>query len=339
MLRGLFAVALCAGACTARGDRVPPSEPLQVLQGKAFGTTWTVKWRGDRPTAAAAEPTIEAVLSTVDLAMSSWRDDSELARIRTTEGPVPVSEETAEVVGIALALAEATDGAFDPTVEPLMALWGFRGEPRSTPPSDAEIAAALAQVGWTRVVIGRDARGRATVDGGGSALDLSAIAKGHAVDRVANELAAEGASELMVEIGGEVRTFGAWRIGVDRPDAGSPPGSSLSAIVELRNAGMATSGNYRSAYDAAGTSVVHTMDPRVGRPRGSRVASASVIAPDCRTADAWATALMVLEPGAGRAMVEARPGIDALWILTGDDGFTQVESSGMSRWLTPGPAR
>lgn len=322
--------ALLVLACTSTRE-VAPLPPAQAVRGEAFGTTWTVKWRGERPTVPEVESLVTSVLGTVDQAMSSWRDDSELAEIRRADGPVVVSEETAEVVRAARELAEDTAGAFDPTVEPLMELWGFRGERREHPPTEEEIAAARAAIGWSRVSVSRRA-GAATVDSGGTALDLSAIAKGHAVDRVAWALSRAGSAEHMVEIGGEVRVAGEWRIGVDRPDS-IVPGRQFAAVIALRNAGLATSGNYRNAYNADGMRIVHTMDPRSGRPRASDVASVTVVAPSCRTADGWATALMVLDAEQGLAAVEARPELDALWLIADGEGFVEQRSSHLAHWL------
>lgn len=324
---------LLVGACVAP----PEPAPSHRLQGEAMGTTWSVTWLGEGPAEAEAEARIVSTLQAIDAAMSTWRDDSELSAVRRGPGPVPVGEETYAVVRAALELAEATDGAFDPTVEPLMELWGFRGNPRSEPPDDDAVAAALASVGWRRVGLERIA-GVPHVDAGGTALDLSAIAKGHAVDRVSGELSALGATDHLVEIGGEVRAAGAgpsgaWRLGVDQPIEGGVPGRQLAATVRLSNAGLATSGNYRNTYLVDGQRLAHTMDPRTGRPHASAVLSASVIAPDCRAADGWATALMVLEPEAGLRLIEARPGLEALLLVSDGSGLAARRSSGMGAWL------
>lgn len=330
---GVFVLGLLSGACAPP----PPTPVLHELRGEALGTTWSVKWLGDRPSEAEADAAIRGALAEVDQRMSSWRQDSELSAIRAAGGPVAVSEETAEVIAAALALAQATGGAFDPTVEPLMEVWGFRKERREHAPTDAEVEAARARVGWWKVRLDR-ADGRPTVDGGGTALDLSAIAKGHAVDRVSHALSALGAADQLVEVGGEVRAHGAgpagpWRLGVDRPEEGLAPGAELAAVVELVNASLATSGNYRSVRELDGQRVVHTMDPRTGRPYASAVASASVVAPDCRTADGWATALMVLGEAEGLAAIEARPDLEALLLVSTPDGFREVRSSGMAARL------
>ncbi len=334
----MIAVALALVGCRAPE---PPAPPVQQLTGEAFGTTFTLKWRGAAPLPSEVEGPVAAALERIDERMSTWRPDSELQDVRRGDGPVEVSPETVDVVRAGLALAQETGGAFDPTVEPLMELWGFRGERRGAAPSEAEVAAALAQTGHTKVVLGRTETGRPTIDAGGTALDLSAIAKGHAVDVVSEELSRLGAADHLVEIGGEVRAHGQgptgpWILGVDRPEAGVRPGTQLVARLALTNASLATSGNYRNAYEVDGLRVVHTMDPRVGRPYDSVVASVSVVAPDCRTADGWATALMVLGLEEGRALVDARPEVDALWLVSTADGFEQQRSARMTDWILDG---
>ncbi len=310
-------------------------ESLNEVRGEALGTTWMVKWRGS--VGADVQPAVEAALADVDAKMSTWRDDSELSAIRAGSGPVAVSGETAFVIGEALELAALSGGAFDPTVQPLVELWGFHGKQRTAAPTDEELAAARAQVGWQRVAVAN--QGAAwTVDAGGTALDLSAIAKGHAVDRVSQALSAMHLPDHLVEVGGEVRAMGRgpdgpWKLGVDRPEQGLAPGERLAAIAALTNKSMATSGNYRNTYEVDGQRVVHTLDPRTGRPALGEVASATVVADDCRTADGWATALMVLGVEQGLPLVEAQPGVDALLLVVDGEGFSQRQTGGMRAWL------
>ncbi|MCB9681296.1 MAG: FAD:protein FMN transferase [Alphaproteobacteria bacterium] len=330
-------VAAPPGDATSASDATPA---YQQLEGEALGTSWHVQWSAaPRATAAAVEVAVVDALRQVDEAMSTWRDDSDLARVRAGHGPVVVREETADVVRAGLALAEATGGAFDPTVQPLVELWGFHGAPRTTWPTDAELDAARAQVGWDRVGLGRDGQGLPVVDAAGTALDLSAIAKGHAVDRVGLALSALGVADWFVEVGGEVRAAGAsprgtpWRVGIDAPNGAHDPGAELVATVDLANAALATSGNYRQRYRVDGREVHHTLDPRTGLPAASPVLSASVVAPDCQTADGWATALMVLGPEQGLPLIEARPELDAWLVVEDGRGRRAVASSGMNRWL------
>lgn len=317
---------------------------VRQVTGEALGTTWTVKYLGGAATEDQVGQAAREALASVDQAMSTWRDDSELSRIRQASGPVVVSEATVEVIGEALELAAASGGAFDPTVQPLVEVWGIHGQRRQDLPSEEELAQARAQVGWDRVVLGRDSEGRPTVDAGGTALDLSAIAKGYAVDRVSWAVSSLGIANHMVEVGGEVRAHGpgpsgtGWRLGIDRPVSDASPGQQLEAVVRLTNGALATSGNYRNTYVVDGERIVHTLDPRAGRPVASQVASATVVAPDCMTADGIATALMVLGEAEGLALVEARPQVEALLLVIDGDGFRTVPSSGMSRFLSdPSP--
>jgi thiamine biosynthesis lipoprotein len=274
----------------------------------------------------------EAVLAEVDAQMSTWREDSEISAVRRG-GEVTVSPDTVDVVRDALALAAATDGAFDPTVQPLMEVWGFHSGSRTpAAPAPEALEAARAQVGWTRVRTGPD-----WVDAGGTALDLSSIAKGHAVDRVSTALSRRGLANHMVEVGGEVRVAGegprgVWALGIDAPEEGAAPGQRFVAVAELVNHALATSGNYRNLVEVDGRKVHHTMDPRTGQPAVSDVASASIVAPTCREADALATAVMVLGAEAGLALLEARPDVEGLVLVSGDT-LEQRPTSGMARFL------
>lgn len=318
--------ALAACSPTADGRR---------LDGRGLGTTWHVEWAGPAPIAEDdIAGLVVAALEQVDASMSTWRDDSELSVARRAGGPVPVSEGTAAVVAEALALAAATGGAFDPTVQPLVELWGLHGDRRTTWPTDDELAAARATVDWRRVSLSRDADLRPTLDAGGTALDLSAIAKGYAVDRISDALSAHGVADHLVEVGGEVVVRGRapdgdlWRVGVERPDEGAAPGSDFAAVLAVTNVAVATSGNYRQRYVVDGREVHHTLDPRTGLPAASPARSATVVAPRCSTADGLATALMVLGE-AGLPLVEAMPGAEA-WLLVDVDGALKARAtSGM----------
>jgi len=318
----------------------PPPEPevpqVVRIQGEALGTTWSVSWlETPELDAEQGRVVVSDVLAQVDEHMSTWRDDSELSRARRASGPAPISQDTALVVDAALDLAAVTGGAFDPTVQPLMELWGFFGTRRDELPTEQEIAAVRERVGWQKVVLAHGSAGP-TLDVAGTALDLSAIAKGHAVDRIHNALAARGASSLFVEVGGEVRVSGPasqrpeWRVGVSVPDPESPP-DAFALVVSLTNGAVATSGNYRNHYQVDGQVLVHTMDPRVGKPVTTNVASATVVAPDCRTADGLATSLMVLPADQGLALIESLPDVDASLLLFEGERFRLRSTSGMSR--------
>ena len=332
------AAALSLGCTAAAPEASEVATSYHRLEGEAFGTTWHLTWTGASP--EEVEPVVASVLDRVDQRMSSWRQDSELSAIRQGPGVVVVSEETAEVVSAALSLADATHGAFDPTVEPLMELWGFRGERPAQPPTDEQIASVMDRVGFHRVELFRHG-GLPLVDAHGAALDLSAIAKGHGVDAVHHALSLRGATDLLVEIGGEVRVSGQgpsglWSLAVEAPAPDAAPGEQRTGVLRVSNVGLATSGNYRSAYTLDGVEVVHTMDPRTGRPRAGEVLAATVVAPTTRAADGWATALMVLPVDEGQELIERHAELEALWVVD-VDGRPQVRASSGMPDVTPAP--
>jgi thiamine biosynthesis lipoprotein len=325
------------------GCRARDSAHEILLKGEALGTAWAATV----VTRAALEPgkvadlqrRTESTLERVDRGMSTWREDAEIVRFNRRSGPQPFrfSPETRRVVVAALELARETGGAFDPTVGPLVALWGFGPGAAESDPSDEQLERARARVGWRHLAW--DEEGRLTGRVAGVDLDLSAIAKGYAVDAVFGELARERPLGLLVELGGEVRALGAkpsgepWRVGIENPIA---PGSGLEAVVALTGGALATSGDYRQVQVVAGERRTHVLDPRSGRPVSNGVASASVVAPTCMEADAVATALMVLGPDAALAFVEDRPWLEALLLVReGDRIVERRASSRWARWVVP----
>lgn len=322
----------------------PPDTPHEIrVTGEALGTTWavTVVTR-DRPEDYPVEELrqrVAATLGRVDRGMSTWRDDAELVRFNReiATGPFRFSPETRRVVVAALELARETNGAFDPTVAPLVALWGFGAGARETEPTEEDLRQARARVGWRHLAW--DEEGRLVRHVPGVALDLSAIAKGYAVDAVLIEVARDRPLGLLVEVGGEVGALGPkangepWRVGIDDPTA---PGSRLETVVGLSGGALATSGDYRQMRIVEGERRSHVLDPRTGRPVQTGVASASVVAPTCMEADAVATALMVMNPDEGMSFVEDRPWLEALLLIReGDRIVERRPSSGWSHWIAP----
>lgn len=327
-------------ACARSGEHLLPE--VIELRGEALGTTWHVRYV--EPSRLQVDPAevrrgAEAALEAVDRAMSTWREDSELSLARRSQGPVPVSEATAAVVQEALDLAAMTGGAFDPTVQPLMELWGFHGEPIDAVPEQGAIEQVMGQVGWSKVSLRRDEAGMAQLDVAGAALDLSAIAKGYAVDRVFHQVSALGVGSLFVEVGGEVRVGGPgasgplWKVGVSLPSPEASP-SSFALIAALTNGAVATSGNYRNRRVIGDQTFAHTMDPRTGRPVESDLGSVTVFAPMASTADALATALMVLGPDQGLALIERLPDVEAAVLFPDGDRFSLRQSSGFGAGRT-----
>lgn len=328
----LLAVMSCGGEQSA-----PAVSSFHMLQGSAIGTTWVVKWKGPPGEETSIKSLIEGELNRLDQRMSTWRKDSELNGIQNANSLAPISSETALVIKAALDLAENTEGAFDPTVEPLMALWGFYGTPRRTLPSEEAITKAQNRIGYNRVIL-RSTQDQWEINPQGTALDLSAIAKGTGVDWIANTLTQRQRTDFMVEVGGEMRMSGdgpqgkGWRVAVDDPSV-QPNERGIGFVLNLQNMSVATSGNYRNQYIIEGKTVGHTVDPRTGHPAQSHVRSATVITKDCQTADGAATALMVMDYEEGKLWADTHPELEAAWILLENDQWIIKHTEGFAPYL------
>jgi len=283
-------------------------------QGQTMGTSYSVAIAGRprRGELKEMKAAVEARLAEIDNQMSTWNPDSRLSRFNrflSTE-PFPVTAEFVGVVRAALEIAASTDGAFDPTVKPLVDHWGFGPEADSEP-----VAEIMKTVGWEKLRVDRRAIKKAHPE---LQLDLSAIAKGYGVDALAEIIHSAGFTNFLVEIGGEVITSGTkendepWLVGIQHPDTGS----GIFQALELSGGALATSGGYRNfRVRADGTRYSHIIDPVSGMPAESDIASVSVIAPSCMEADAVATALFVMGSETGFQWLETRPELEALLLL------------------------
>ena len=218
-----------------------------------------------------------------------------------------------------------------------ISLWGFGAKALKEPPTPSLLRAARQVVGYSKLTW--NAQGELVKNQSGLSLDLSAIAKGYAVDRIAAILRAQGAQHGMVEIGGEVVAWGSraqggpWKLAVDAPVDDAKPGQDFAAIVKLMNKAMATSGDYRQFRIENGRRVQHIIDPRTGVPVEHGLASVTVVAQDCITADAYATALMVMGVRDGLALVNSIPRVDALFLERQPKGWRQIKTRNMGKYL------
>jgi thiamine biosynthesis lipoprotein len=340
----LLAAALSAAATRPAGLATPGE---LRLDGRTQGTTYRV--RGFAPGPISAERAqeladrVEALLARIDTLMSSWREDSEVERFNRLPAGAPFtfSPENAALLARSRDIWTLTRGAFDPTVGSSVRLWGFGGAPkRHDVPDPAEVRAAREEGGFENLVLdGPTARKRRD----GLRVDLSGIAQGYTVDQVFALLTAEGFRSLLVEVGGEVRAGApppgekAWCVAID-----SPAGGSLGPVLALEDASVSTSGDYESGFVVDGVRYSHILDPRDGRPVRSGVASATVVAPDCATADALATALVVLGPREALALVESRSELACRLLVRpadGGPGLTERTSSRFPLRLWEPPTR
>jgi thiamine biosynthesis lipoprotein len=284
----------------------------------------------------AVQSAVNDSLQRVNELMSTYLEDSDISKFNRTDANdwQTVDSETATVVSKALEICKLTDGAFDPTVGPLVKAWNFGPDKKDKPelPSAEQIKELMSLVGYQNIEVRSDPpaiRKRNPK----AQLDLSAIAKGYAVDRVGRSLKQLGYENFMVEVGGEVLTFGerasggSWNVGIEKPnsEAGLADSERSHRVVELSGQAVATSGDYRNFIDIDGQRYSHTIDPRTGRPVTHNMAVASVIAEDCMTADALATAMMVMGSEKGAELC-AKLSCDYLTISRSesDDGLPLI---------------
>jgi len=325
----VFVLVLIISSCYSK------SSPYNLFSfsGEIMGTTYGVKIVLPKETSLpeGVGEKIHECLSKIDQLMSTYKNDSELSQFNQykEEKPFPISKEMREVFEISLKVANETDGAFDITIFPLVELWGFGPKMAEKPPLKEQIEEAQKKVGYQKIellpegILKHDPEVRC---------DLSAIAKGYAVDKVAELLDQYGFGSYMVEVGGEVRVKGekypgtTWSIGIENPISME---RSIYRIVKLTNSAMATSGNYRNFYIWDGKRYSHEIDPRTGYPVPNTLASVSVLYSSCAYADAYATAFMVMGLEKAFQLAEEKK-IPAFFIYPIND--TQFKERATSAW-------
>lgn len=310
-------LALGTAALLATGAK---AAPLAGLSGIALGTGWSVALPAGADTAGLRDR-LAALLAGMDRAFSPFRADSALGRFNGGGEEAAVSAEVVDVTRAALSIAEASGGAFDPTVGPLVARWGFG------PIRDGETTAE----GWRAI---RAGNGHLARERRGLTLDLCGIAKGHALDRMAALLRDAGHAHFLIDLGGELFAEGRhpsgrlWQVGVEDPRPGR---EGMAATLKLSGMAVATSGDRVNGYDLGTRRYSHIIDPAAGEPVESTLASVSVLMPDARTADGWATALMAA--GNGGPALARRRGIPALFLFRAENGLSRVATAGFETHL------
>ena len=319
--------------------RGPPPGPVHSFAGQTMGTTWSAKFAAPAVLPlAAVEEDLQLILDRIVAQMSQWRDDTELSRFNRAAANSwhELPEEFFRVPECALELARSTDGAYDPAMGALTRLWGFGSDGRrSSPPTAPQIARARETCGWQGFSLDPEKK-RARQDG--VELDLCGIAKGFAVDQLADYLSGLGIDNYLVEVGGELRGRGCkpdgnpWWVAIERP--GIPTGAGQT-IVALHELAVATSGDCYRYFDHAGRRYSHTLDPRSGYPVDNDITSVTVFHPLCMKADALATALTVL--GLEKGLEYAgRHGIAALFTVRTPRGTTERLAPALSAYLSSG---
>lgn len=305
----LLGTLLCAVSLVTGCERAPA--PVQIT-GSTMGTQYSVTLAGaPGRQAALLDDDLAELLISLNRIFSTYEADSELSRLNRNVSLewIGVSEPLFVVLRAAVEVAEASRGAFDVTVGPLVNLWGFGPEGKSRQiPEGGDVARELNRVGMDKFSLRADpyAVRKRVPD---VYIDLSAIAKGYAVDRLAEFLEQRGLNDYLVDIGGELRAAGRnsegrkWRIGIEDPRTG---GRDIMRALPLSGRAMATSGNYRNFFEIDGVRYGHTIDPRTGAPARHTLAAVTVVHDSTMIADAWATAFMSLGLEAGRRIAEER---------------------------------
>ncbi len=300
--------------------------PYQVNKGPVFGTFYTVNYQSDKD----YHQEIKAALQEVDNALSMFNEQSVISHINREQGG-ETNDMFMEVFHKAMEVSKETNGAFDITVAPLVNAWGFGFKSGETP-TRQQVDSIRQFVGWKKVT----AEGKTIKKADRRVmLDCSAIAKGYGVDVVAQLLKDKGVTNFMVEIGGEIITKGIspkrvpWKIGVIKPTEDSLQTSGeYQTILNVTDKAMATSGNYRNFYYKGGKRYAHTIDPKTGYPVQHNILSATVLAKDCATADAYATSFMVMGLDGAKVILERHPELMAYLIYSDKDNNLAV-------WFSP----
>ena len=274
------------------------SEPYIKLSGETMGTYYNIKIRSSRDK-VVIDSAVKQELTAINNQMSVFKSDSEISKIN--QAPInewiELSPEMSEVLQTSDKIYRRSHGSFDPSVGALVELWGFGGSHNQTVPDEQAIKEALEVTGFDKIRFSKDYK-RIKKLKPGVYLNLSAIAKGYGVDRIAELLLSQGLQDFVVEIGGEVRAHGnrsedsnGWRIGILKPDT-RQDGNKFPLVAKLNNAAVATSGDYENYFLVGNKKYSHTISPSTGYPISNNINSVTVFAKKCINADAYATAIM-----------------------------------------------
>jgi len=308
----------------------PDGGEYYSIQGFTQGTTYRITYQ--HPTENDLQSRVDSLLKAFDSSLSTYDSTSIISSINRNRDHVKTDTLFRTVFRESGRVYQLTGGTFDITLGPVIDAWGF-GPGEKLEVDSAMVDSLLQYVGMDKVALTGDSvyKSHPAVK-----LNVNAIAQGFSVDVVALYLEELGCKNYMVEIGGEIRTLGVnqrgefWRIGVDRPEFGNMvPGQQLQVILSLHNRSLATSGNYRKFYEKDGKRITHSIDPATGYPKETNLLSVSVLSDKCMTADAYATACMVLGLEKAKAFIEGLKKTDAYFIFGDDQGTYQV-------WYTEG---
>lgn len=319
----IFIYSFLLSACVSTTQ--PSAKKYVTDNGRVFGTFYQIKYASN---GKDVKTEYLAALAAVDTALSTFNKQSTITRVNHSPDSVFLTDKDSLFIRVynkACEISTITNGAFDITVAPLVNAYGFGFDPnRSTP--DSVIAELKNYVGWKKVSLSPS--GYIKKENPNIKLDASAIAKGFGSDAAARVLRQNGINDFMVEVGGEVVCSGVndkgrvWSIGINKPieDSTMQHTNEIQRVVQLDGKALATSGNYLQYYYKNGTKYAHTIDPCSGKPVNHTLLSSSIIADDCMTADALATACMVIGVDSALSLIESLPNVEGYFIYAGNNG-------------------
>lgn len=329
LLAGIFLL-MILGSCQqeSTGDKVLTR---YGFRGETMGTVYSVLYYAEEEQ-ADLKTSIDSLLIAINEEVSNWDSTSTVSRFNQSEAGIDASEKIHFLINYDLARSawEATDGAFEPTIMPLTNYYGFGYGPKELEGGIDTLLVTELMASMGMDAINREGnylrKSKPSIQ-----LDLGGSAKGYGVDAVADFLSELGLEAHYVEIGGEARGTGRkpegpWTVGVNLPEEGAAF-TDIVEVIPLENRSVATSGNYRNYYREGGQTFSHTINPKTGFPERNRLLSASVLAPDCGTADAFATACMVLGPDEAAELIESREELEGYFLIRGADGELEVWTS------------
>lgn len=293
------------------------------IEGQAQGTTFHITYEGTKDYSHE----VDSILKAFDLSLSGYIDNSIISRINNNDSTVKPDEWFTSVFNKSKEVYVTSDGMFDITVGPLVKAWGFLKD-TTIKHDSAHIKELLQYVGMDKV---RIENGKVIKDNPNIVIDVNAIAQGFSVDVVSDFLEKQGSTNYLVEIGGELKAKGVnakgktWRIGIDKPEDGNQvAGADLQTVVEITGKSLATSGNYRKFFVENGVKYAHTINPKTGYPAKNTLLSATIIADDCITADAYATVCMASGIEKSLEVLKKVKGLEAYLIYNDNDGKYQI---------------
>jgi FAD:protein FMN transferase len=335
------------GACTTgTNNSAEPAVQFQEIKGETQGTTYTIKVVNG--SVEIEKQIIDSILHAFDLSLSGYLSESIISQLNASDSSFQIPRSDSFFINcltVSEKIATQTNGSFDPTVLPLMELWGFLKDSKNIP-SQSQIDSTLAFIGFNNTSLWRieeDKQGHSFIKKDARLkLDFNAIAQGYSVDVIADFLRKKGCKDFYVEIGGELVLSGnnsegtAWRIGIDKPVTSNDGkgGRVISAVLSVRNKGIATSGNYRKFYEKNGKIYAHTLHPKTGRPAENELLSATVVAENAAEADGMATAFMVMGLKESKQFLTTHPEYEAFFIFTEKENeISSFATNGMNKML------